>query len=137
MDDEVVTIPPNYKRELKEVKAQVAKQEFETDIALTKKSIGQGHLTLIAIQAIVNTIIIAFESTPGPYNTAIISLGFVNIAIQCAMFVFITAQANMRVDDGIIRASTMNTLVTVLSQFSLIITTVVTGLERLGGNTTV
>tara|TARA_R110002153_G_scaffold155933_3_gene308041 strand:- start:206 stop:769 length:564 start_codon:yes stop_codon:yes gene_type:complete len=117
-----------YKSRAKRAETTVNENNF--DAALTKKSYGQGSLNLIAIQGIIMSVVAATTalssdslSRASEYRyIAIICIGSANIVTQFIVFCFIAAQANMRHDNMRIRADTMNTIVTVLSTLSLLLT---------------
>jgi heme/copper-type cytochrome/quinol oxidase subunit 4 len=117
-----------YKSRAKRAETKVNENNF--DAALTKKSYGQGSLNLIAIQGIIMSVVAATTalssdslSRASEYRyISIICIGSANIVTQFIVFCFIAAQANMRHDNMRIRADTMNTIVTVLSTLSLLLT---------------
>ena len=110
--------------------------DIDSDRKLTKKSIGQGNLNIIAIQAMIVTIVAIANDTITPNRAVILALSIVNVVLQFIIFVLIVTQANMTSEYNKrlhTTATNLSTIVTSISGLSLIITTAVNAISGYAG----
>ena len=129
-----------------ECKKALELQSIDSNSYATTKTYGQGHLNISAIQLQISMLLFV-SATPGPldkYQITLVVLICIAMTVEFAIFVLLTILANAKTDKIGNRgctATSINSLVTSMTGFLLMLTTAITSVSvyakvTLGANAT-